>query len=123
MLTDKQKKFILYLLRQSGYAESTDWVACLSKKAAGRKIEELLAAKQAAKIAWAEEKKRYQAQLALPPPDPIPFDDPLIPPEIREFKRWARNEYQNGQSILHRRFIASVSEIRFNRVTICARLR
>ena len=100
MLTEKQKKFILHLLKQSGYAEPTDWVALLSKKAAHQMIEQLLREKEAARLERIEEKKRYQAQLALPPPEPLAADDPLIPPELVEFKRWAREVYERGEQTI-----------------------
>jgi hypothetical protein len=105
MPTEKQSRFIKHLLGKKGYySENWCWLELYSIKEAGRLIDKLLKEKWGewcrefiANLPAPVEKRRRQTELPLPPPEPLPPDDPSIPPEVTEFKRWASGVYQRGE--------------------------
>jgi hypothetical protein len=80
--TEKQLKYLRFLVNKTG-AEQPDW-EFLTKGQASELIGQLLNV------------KLRQTELSLPP-EPLPPDDPSIPPEVTEFKRWASGVYQRGE--------------------------
>ena len=106
-MTDKQARYIKHLLgkRQGYYSEDWGWMGSYSVKQAGKLIDKLLHPEQwgewvadfISKLPPPAEKPRRQAFLPLPDPEPLPLPADL-PPEQAEFKRWAREAFQHGES-------------------------
>ena len=102
MLTDKQARFVKYLLGKKGYySEDWAWLGSYTIKAAGKLIDKLLndgpgSAAFIATLPPPVEKRRKQAWLPLPDSEPLPLP-PDLPPELAEFKRWAREVFARGE--------------------------
>ena len=107
MPTDKQARYIKHLLgkRHGYYSEEWGWLQGYSIKGAGKLIDKLLkdepgSAAFIATLPPPTEKPRRQAWLPLPDPEPLPLP-PDLPPELAEFKRWARGVFQRGEMTMH----------------------
>ncbi len=106
MPSEKQLSFIRYLLAK-GYYRTSDWswLHLYSRKQASALIDNLLNNSPH----WREEfirglpepvAKLRQSEIPMPPPKPLEPEDPQIPPEVTEFKRWATEVYQRGEQTI-----------------------
>ena len=126
MPTDKQAKFIKHLLgRRSYYSEDWGWLGGYSIKQAGKLIDKLLKPEQwgewcadfISKLPEPKEKPRKQAWLPLPDPEPMPMPLPSdLPPEVAEFKRWARDVFQRGELTMTQ--LCELYDARFGKLTV-----
>lgn len=79
------------------------WIAkCIGRRISSWKYQKFLELRGMTKArlraeAEAQQQLKQQGYLPLPPPEPIASDDPVIPPEVTEFKRWASGAYQRGE--------------------------
>lgn len=88
--SEKQIKYLRFLVGKAG-SEPPDWET-LTKGQAHQLISQLkeeMEAHEAPRVL-------RQTELSLPP-EPLPPDDPSIPPEVIEFKRWATEVYRRGE--------------------------
>lgn len=115
-MTEKQAKFVKYLLGKRGYrTEDWSWLSVYSVKSTIKMIDMLLkggiAADEFVHRLPAPVVRPRQAHLPLPPPRPREIPQAEVPPELTEFKRWAREIYQRGEQTIQQ--LAALQEARF----------